>query len=116
MTEIVQNEELEGVTGTVIDENGFDGLVGETLIDHPWGKAALDKAREPLAHNIHPHLDFVSRIAYSELAWFFDPLRHEQLPEYGPETIAKMRQPVMGNGHFRVGPATLHFLFDLAWS
>lgn len=116
MSGITQNETLERVTGTVIPENGFDGLVVETLIHYPWGKAALDKAREPLIHNGHPHLDFVSRITYSELAWFFDPHREEQLPEFGPEAIAKMRQPVMSHRHYRVGPNTLRFLFDLAWS
>jgi len=116
MSGITQNEELERVTVTVIQENGFDGLVGETLINYPWGKAALNKAREPLALNGHPQLDIVSRMVYSELAWFYDPQREEQLPEYGVEAVAKMRQPVMSHGHYRVGPDTLRFLFDLAWS
>jgi hypothetical protein len=61
-------------------------------------------------------LDFISRITYSELAWFFDPLRQEQLPEYGPEAIAKMRQPVLSYGHYRVGPTALRFLSYFACS
>lgn len=113
---ITQNEELERVSEAVIHENGFDGLVGKTLMDYPWGKGALDKAREPLVNNGHPRLDVVSRMTFSELAWFFDPLRDEQPPEYGPEAIAKMRQPVIGHSHYRVGPTTLRFLFDLAWA
>lgn len=116
MSGMAQNEELERVTVTVIPENGFDGLVGETLINYPWGKAALNKAREALAPNGRPQWEFVSRMVYSELAWFFDPQREEQLPEYDAEAVTKMRQPVMSHGHYRVGPDTLRLLFDLAWS
>jgi hypothetical protein len=116
MSGIAQNEDLKRVTGTAIPDNGLDRVIGESFIDYPRDQAALDKAREPLVHNGHPHLDVISRITYSELAWFFDPLREEQLPAYGPDAIAKMRQPLMGYSHYRVGLITLRILSDLAWS
>jgi hypothetical protein len=116
MSGIAHNEELKRVAGTVIPDNGFDGVNGESFIDYPRNQATLDKAREPLVHNGHPPLDVISRITYSELAWFFDPLRQEPLPAYGPDAIAKMRQPVMGYRYHWVGPITLRILSDYAWS
>ena len=116
MSGIAQNEELKRVAGTVIPDNGLAGVNSGSFIDYPRDKATLDKAREPLVHNGHPPFDVISRITYSELAWFFDPLREEQLPAYGPDAIAKMRQPVMGYRYHWVGPITLRILSDYAWS
>jgi hypothetical protein len=58
----------------------------------------------------------MSKITLSELAWFFDSLRHEQLPLYGPDAVEKMRQPVAGFRQYCVDPATLRYLFEFAWS
>jgi hypothetical protein len=116
MSGIAQDEELKRVAGTVIPDNGFDGVIGESFIDYPRDQATLDKAREPLVCNGHPHLDAISRITYCELAWFFDPLRQEQFPAYGPDAIAKMRQPVLSYRYNWVGPITLRILSDHAWS
>jgi hypothetical protein len=116
MVGIAENQEMARETSPIIEDSFLEMVVGESFIDHPWDKAATEKAREPLGNNGHPHLDFISKIAFSELAWFFDPLRHERVPDYGPDAVAKMRQPVLSYSHYRVGPTALRLLSDLAWS
>ena len=113
---IAESQEMARETSPVIEDGMVEMVVSESFINYPWDKAATDKAREPLGNHVHPHLDVISRIAFSELAWFLDPLRQERVPEYGPDAIAKMRQPVLSYSHYRVGPTTLRLLSDLAWS
>lgn len=116
MSELTQNNDPKRVAGTVIPDNGFDEVVGDSFIDFPRDQPSLDKAREPLVHNNHPDLDLISRITYADLAWFSDPLKQDQLPAYSPDAIAKMRQPVLGYSHYRVGPITMRIFCDQAWS
>jgi hypothetical protein len=113
---IVQNNDAVGVPGFAIHDDSLEGVVGESFIDYPFDKATMDKAREPLVNNGGNHFDPISRITFFELAWFFDPLRNDKVPDFSPDAIEKMRQPVLGYGHYRVGPSTLHILSDLAWS
>jgi hypothetical protein len=113
---MTQDGETARVTGVAIHDDDLEMVVGEAFIDYPWDKATIDKAREPLVNNGHTNFDLISRIVFSELAWFFDPSRHEQAPDYGPDAVEKMRQPVLGFSHYRIGPTTLHMLSDLAWS
>jgi hypothetical protein len=113
---IAQDKETTRVTGLAIQDSLLDVVVGESFIDYPWDKVAMDKAREPLANNARVCFDPLSKITLSELAWFFDPFRQEQVPDYGPDAIEKMRQPLLSYSHYRVGPNTLRILSDLAWS
>jgi hypothetical protein len=113
---MAQNKDTAKVTGIHIHDNSLDGVVGESFIDYPFDKATMDKAREPLVKNGGNPFDPISRITFFELAWFFDPFRYDKVPDYGPDAIEKMRRPVLGYGHYRVGPATLRYLFELAWS
>jgi hypothetical protein len=98
------------------EADSLNVVVGELFNDCLWDEAATGKMRRPSAKNGNLHLDPITTITLSELSWFFDHRRHEQFPLYGPDAVEKMRQPVTSFRHYRVGVATLRYLFDLAWS
>jgi len=74
------DNETTRVTGLAIQDSILDVALGESFIDYPWDKVAMDKAREPLGHNARVCFDPISKITLSELAWFFDPFRQERVP------------------------------------
>jgi hypothetical protein len=116
MCRIAQDNEMTRVTDLNIRDSIVDVLVDESFIDYPWDKVAVNKAREPLINNGETFLDPILTNIFPELAWFIDPHRRDRLPDFGPDAIEKMRQPLLGYRHFRVGPGSLRILCDLAWS
>jgi hypothetical protein len=116
MRGLTQNNDAVRVKGIAIPDDSLDGALGDSFIEYPCDEATAEKARAPLIKNGANHLDSISRMVFFELAWFFDSSRNDPIPEYSPDAIEKMRKPVLGYGHYRVGPKTLRLLSDLAWS
>ena len=97
----------------------FDDVGITVVADHFEGRyfdeASIRKMKEPLYGNGRLRCDATISLALSELAWFYDSSRIEEVPCWDRLALEKMRKPLIGFTHYRVTPTTMPILYDLAW-